>query len=146
MDIYVDNDFDYAAVLKALSMCEPDDALCCRGEAVFELAKKVMVKERYTDITVQLIDEDGFAVKQVVSRKRDELSVDDGFNDRQVAVIRALEKVLGHCRKEGIQLVGYSDELVALPASLSVEDVTTDYAIDVDTQGVYSGVESVLPN
>jgi len=81
-------------------------------------------------------------VRQITSRKRE--SVSEGrLTDKQIAVIKALEKVLSYCKAEGVQLIGYSDELVALPVGLDDEEIASAVAISLETQGVYRGVEAL---
>lgn len=145
MDITLENDASYATVVAAHKRCTAEDAVCCRSEALFALAKGALVREKITGVTLQLLDADGYAVRQVTSRRRDDQSASrDRLNDRQIAVIRALEKVLSYCRKEGIQLIGYSDELVALPAHIRPEEVASACALDIDTQGTYRGADALL--
>ncbi|MBY4677217.1 response regulator [Marinobacterium arenosum] len=148
MDIYLDDSADYEVIADAFRRCEAEDAVCCRSEALFTLAKQVMVKERLAGATLQLIDSDGYAIRQVTSRRREEQGAasSDQLNDRQLAVIKALEKVLGYCKKEGIQLIGYSDELVALPVGLKSNEISTAAALDIETHGVYRGAESLAGN
>lgn len=69
----------------------------------------------------------------------------DQLSGRQIAVIRALEKVLKHCRQEGIQLVGYSDELVAIPAHVPMEEISSAGALDVNCHDVYKGADAIAP-
>ncbi|GGO76652.1 hypothetical protein GCM10011348_04370 [Marinobacterium nitratireducens] len=145
MDIILDNDASYEQVVEALKRCGAEEAVCCRTEALFGLAKSALVREKIAGVTIQLLDADGYAIRQVTSRRRDEnASQGDALNDRQVAVVKALEKVLAYCRKEGVQLVGYSDELVALPAHVKPEDIATASARDIDTRGVYRGAEALM--
>lgn len=143
MDRLIAEPGSYEAIASALRKSEPGDMVCCTSEASFALAKVVMVKERLSGVTVQLLDQDGYAVKQVSSKKRSAESP-DSLSDRQIKVVRALEKVLMHCKKEGIQLIGYSDELVALPASTPPEAVSTAAAIDVCSFGVYQGADAFV--
>lgn len=145
MDITLDNDASYETVVNALKRCGVEDAVCCRTEALFSLAKGALVREKIAGVTIQLLDSDGYAIRQVTSRRRDDSpSRSDALNDRQIAVVKALEKVLAYCRKEGVQLVGYSDELVALPAHVKPEEIASASALDVDTRGVYRGAEALL--
>lgn len=141
MDIYIDDLADYQAVVEALDRCEDDDVLCCRVEAVFNLVRLAIQKTRRAGVTAQLIDTDGYVVRQLTSKKRSANRQVDQLNDKQIAVVRALEKVMGYCKAEGIQLIGYSDELVALPAGLGDADIASAAALAVEAQGVYRGVE-----
>ncbi len=104
-----------------------------------------MVKEKQAGVTVQLVDEQGFAIRQVTSKTPEEdRPTDCQLSTRQASVVRALEKVLMHCKKEGVQLVGYSDELVAMPAEVDPEDVSPAVALDVETFGVYRGADAII--
>lgn len=135
---------DQAAITRVLKACTQGDAVNCPSEQVFELAKQVLVKEKITGISIHLLDESGYVVRQVTGKRRDELDTTD-FSDRQLAVIKALEKVLRHCKKEGIRLVGYSDELVAYPACCKDLTQASVFALDIDTSGSYAGAESIAP-
>jgi len=143
MDIYVDDMADYQAVVEVLERCEPDDVICCRVEAVFSLVRLAIQKTRRSGVTAQLLDSDGYVVRQLTSKKR-AVAAGGQLTDKQIAVVRALEKVMGYCKAEGIQLVGYSDELVALPAGVSDQDVASALALSVECQGVYRGAEVLV--
>lgn len=143
MDRLITEPGSYESIADTLRASSPGDTVCCNSEASFTLAKVVMVKERLTGVTVQLLDQDGYAIKQVSSKKRGTESR-DALTDRQMKVVKALEKVLMHCKKEGIQLIGYSDELVALPASLPPESISTAAALDVCSFGVYHGADAFI--
>ncbi|MFN3880521.1 MAG: response regulator [Nitrincola lacisaponensis] len=121
----------------------PGEVFCCRDPALFETTKVALVAEKVADITVQLIDEGDYIVRQVSSRRRADQKKSEQLNDRQLAVVRALEKVLQHCRKEGVQLIGFSDELVAQPAHLDPAEGISPFALDLDTSDVYRGADSL---
>lgn len=143
MDITLSSEANEAEIIEALHKCGLDDAVCCQDERSFKLAKLLLVKEKLKNVTIQLLDSDGYAIRQVTSKPRKKNS--DQLNARQRAVIKALEKVLLHCKKEGVQLVGYSDELVALPGHISPEDVSSSGALDINCHGVYKGADAILP-
>lgn len=128
-------------IRSALRACVPGSAISCRTEQDFARAKILLVKEKITDVSIQLVDSDGYVIRQVTGKRRSEVG-DGEFNDRQLAVIKALEKVLMHCKQEGIKLVGYSDELVAYPARCTSLEQASVYALDVDTSDAYSGADS----
>ena len=145
MDIYLEKNATYEDVLEAIQEVDVNAAVCCTEEAIFTLAKEVLVKEKQAGVTVQLVDEQGFAVRQVTSKTPEEdRPTDCQLSTRQAAVVRALEKVLLHCKKEGVQLVGYSDELVAMPMQVDPEDVSPAVALDVETFGVYRGADAII--
>ncbi len=146
MDITLENNASYASIVAALKRCTAEDAVCCRTETLFNTVKRTIIQEKIPGVTLQLLDADGYAIRQVTSRRRSEQApTSDRLNDRQIAVIRALEKVLHHCRKEGIQLIGYSDELVALPVQIKSDALASACAMDVETSGTYRGAEAVTP-
>ncbi len=145
MDIYLDKGASYEEILEGIRECDAGGAVCCTDEAVFSLAKVVLIKEKQIGITLQLVDEQGYAIRQVTSKRpQDDQPTDSRLSTRQIAVIRALEKVLAHCQKEGIQLIGYSDELVAMPTVVKHEDVSPAVALDIDTHGVYRGADTLI--
>lgn len=134
---------DIETLRSALQSCQPGESVSCLTEQDFALAKILLVKEKITDISVQLIDEQGYIVRQVTSKRRpnEPAAAAAEFNDRQLAVIKALEKVLHHCQQQGVRLVGYSDELVAYPATLETFEQASVFALDIDTSGVYMGTD-----
>lgn len=145
MDIVLPIEAEAEVILNALQDCTAEDAVCCQDENSFKLAKVLLIKEKIKDVTVQLLDNDGYAIKQITSKPRDKSKSRDQLNTRQITVIKALEKVLLHCKKEGIQLIGYSDELVALPDHIPTEELSSAGALDVNTHGVYKGADAVIP-
>lgn len=142
MDITLSKCAEAAEILSALMRCSPEDAVCCVEEDTFKRAKILLLKEKLKDVTIQLLDADGYAIRQVSSKPKSDQ--EDQLNARQRAVIKALEKVLMHCKKEGVQLVGYSDELVAIPASVKLEESAYAGAMDVNCFGVYKGADAII--
>lgn len=135
----------YQSVADLLNQGAEGDIFGCLTEGSFDLAKVALVKEKLSGITVQLLDGDGYAVRQVTSKRREKsVARQESLSDRQVKVVKALEKVLMHCKREGIQLIGYSDELVALPASISEEEISAAGAVDIDCYGSYRGADAIF--
>lgn len=141
MEIYLPTETRVQDVTERMRACESGDIVSCSDEALFEVIKAVMVREKLTGLTIQLLDSDEYVLRTVTSKRRSEKQ-QDRFTDRQEAVIRALEKVLAHCEKEGIQLVGFSDELVAIPAHMDDGSGFSVAAVDIDTSGIYRGADS----
>ncbi|SIQ25074.1 hypothetical protein SAMN05421647_103169 [Marinobacterium stanieri] len=141
MEIYLPTETRVQDVTERMRACESGDIVSCSDEALFEVIKAVMVREKLTGLTIQLLDSDEYVLRTVTSKRRSEKQ-QDRFTDRQEAVIRALEKVLAHCEKEGIQLVGFSDELVAIPAHMDDGSGFSAAAVDIDTSGIYRGADS----
>lgn len=141
MEIYLPTETRVQDVTERMRACESGDIVSCSDEALFEVIKAVMVREKLTGLTIQLLDSDEYVLCTVTSKRRSEKQ-QDRFTDRQEAVIRALEKVLAHCEKEGIQLVGFSDELVAIPAHMDDGSGFSAAAVDIDTSGIYRGADS----
>ena len=144
MDIFLSANAEATDVIEAIRGCTPEDAVCCKDEETFKLAKTALVQEKRCDVTIQLLDSDGYAIRQITSKKRDESANQDTLNARQIKVVRALEKVLLHCKKEGIQLVGYSDELVALPSHIEQNELSSAGALDVNCHQVYRGADAIV--
>lgn len=141
MDIDLPVDADANAIKSALLRCSQGDAINCLSELVFNKAKILLVKEKITGVSIQLVDSQGYVTRQVTGKRRSD--IDGGeFNDRQLSVIKALEKVLKHCKQEGIRLVGYSDELVAYPAKCKDMSQASVFALDVDSSDAYIGADS----
>lgn len=143
METDLPTDANTDTIRTALQNHKEGDALHCYSEAVFAEAKALLVKEKITGISILLIDEQGYVVRQVTGKKRQDLTSGE-FSDRQLAVIKALEKVLRHCKQEGVRLIGYSDELVAYPAKFQDLEQASVYAMDIETSGVYAGADSIL--
>ena len=121
----------------------PGQVFCCRNPALFEATKAALIAEKVINVTVQLLDEGDYVVRQVSSRRRSDQQKSEHLNDRQLTVVRALEKVLQHCRKEGVQLIGFSDELVAQPAHIDPAEGISPFALDLNTSDVYRGADSL---
>ncbi|MET3998713.1 response regulator [Marinobacterium sp. MBR-109] len=143
MEFYLSSDTGVQEVTERLRACSPGDQVSCSDEALFEVAKAVLVREKLTGLTIQLLDAGDYVLRTVTSRRRHEVEKLDRFSDRQEAVLKALERVLSHCDKEGIRLIGFSDELVAVPAHLDNSACLSAEAVDVDTSGVYRGADSI---
>jgi len=143
MEFFLPSDTSVLEVSERLRACSPGDQISCSDEALFEVAKAVLVREKLAGLTLQLLDSDDYVLRTVTSRRRHEIQKQDRFSDRQEAVLRALEKVLAHCNKEGIRLIGFSDELVAVPAHLDNSASLSAEAVDIDTSGVYRGADSI---
>lgn len=137
------SDTSVQEVTERLRACSPGDQVSCSDEALFEVAKAVLVREKLAGLTVQLLDDSDYVLRSVTSRRRSEVEKLNRFNDRQEAVLRALERVLAHCEKEGIRLIGFSDDLVAVPAHLDSSACLSAEAVEVDTSGVYCGADSI---
>ncbi|GAB0151635.1 response regulator [Marinobacterium sp. BA1] len=143
MEFYLSSDIGVQEVTERLRACSPGDQVSCSDEALFEVAKAVLVREKLAGLTIQLLDAGDYVLRTVTSRRRHQVEKLDRFNDRQESVLKALERVLAHCDKEGIRLIGFSDELVAVPAHLDNSACLTAEAVDVDTSGVYRGADSI---
>lgn len=145
MDIILEDQSADSDIVTALKKCSDDDAICCKSEDTFKRAKTLLLQEKLKNVTIQLLDEDGYAIRQVTSKPKEQGNRDQ-LSGRQVAVIKALEKVLRHCKKEGIQLVGYSDELVALPSHIPIEEISSAGALDINCYDVYKGADAIMPD
>ncbi|SEA40583.1 response regulator [Marinobacterium iners] len=143
MEFYLSSDIGVQEVTERLRACSPGDQVSCSDEALFEVAKAVLVREKLAGLTIQLLDAGDYVLRTVTSRRRHQVEKLDRFSDRQESVLKALERVLAHCDKEGIRLIGFSDELVAVPAHLDNSACLSAEAVDVDTSGVYRGADSI---
>ncbi len=141
MEFYLKPDTRVNDVKEQLKACSYGDVVSCTDAGLFEVAKAVLVREKLPGLTIQLLDDSNYVLRSVTSRKRDNSGQSDRFSDRQEAVLKALEKVLAHCEKEGIRLVGFSDDLVAIPAHLDDGSELSAEAVELDTSGVYRGAE-----
>jgi hypothetical protein len=130
---------EYEDIKEVLVNSLPDDVVNCYSLEVFNDAKKVLIQEKLTEKTVQLLDDEDYVLQQVTSKKREEVNNKVEFSDRQLTVIKALEKVLEHCQREGIKLIGYSDELVAYPANCNDIEEASEYCLEINTSETYKG-------
>ncbi|WP_409526471.1 response regulator [Nitrincola sp. MINF-07-Sa-05] len=143
MERYIADELTISEIRDIVRESAQGDVLCCYQERIFESGKAALVAEKAVGITLQLLDSDQYVIRQASSRKRSEQSGDKQFTDRQLTVIKALEKVLKHCKKEGVQLIGFSDELVAQPTGLDPLELMSAYALEVDTSDAYKGADSL---
>ncbi len=143
MEQYIPDGSSVQVIREMIREAAPGEVFCCRDQALFETTKVALIAEKAVDITIQLLDEGNYVVKQVSSKRRNNQKKSEHLNDRQLAVVKALEKVLLHCRKEGVQLIGFSDELVAQPAHLDPAEGISPFALDLDTSDVYRGADSL---
>ncbi len=141
MEFYLEPDTKVKDIMERLKACSYGDVINCSDLGIFEAAKSILVREKLPGLTIQLLDNAHYVQRSVTSRKRRSTDQTDRFNDRQEAVLKALEKVLAHCEKEGIRLIGFSDDLVAVPAHLDDGSGLSAEAVDLDTSGVYRGAE-----
>lgn len=142
MEYHIDIKDETDEISELFRQVKSGDTLYCKRDSQFEICKKLLVRFKLADVTICLLDQDDYIVHQTSSRKREKVSGPQ-LNDRQMAVIAALERVLQHCKKEGIALIGYSDELVAMPECLAGTDISSAYALDVDSSGVYRGADGI---
>lgn len=143
MEFYLPSDSTVQDVTERLCTSSPGDLISVSDESLFEVTKAVLVREKLSGLTIQLLDDSDYVLRTVTSKRRRDVQKLDRFNDRQEAVLKALERVLVHCEKEGIRLIGFSDELVAVPAHLDNSSCLSAEALDVDTSGVYRGADSI---
>ena len=126
-------------IKEVLLNCESLDVVNCYSLEIFNEAKAVLISEKLIGKTVQLLDEDDYVLQQVTSKKREDADGEVEFSDRQLAVIKALEKVFDHCKKEGIKVIGYSDELVAYPANCNDQEQASEFCLEINTSQTYKG-------
>ncbi|WP_168926773.1 response regulator [Nitrincola schmidtii] len=143
MEQFIPEGSSVQVIRELIREASPGEVFCCREAALFEITKVALIAEKAADITIQLLDEGNYVIRQVSSKRRIDQKKSEHLNDRQLAVVRALEKVLQHCRKEGVQLIGFSDELVAQPAHLDPAEGISPFALDLDTSDVYRGADSL---
>ena len=129
----------YEEIKAVLISTVPEDVVNCFSLEVFNEAKKVLIDEKLTEKTLQLLDDEDYVLQQVTSKKRQEVDQEVEFSDRQLTVIKALEKVFEHCEREGIKLIGYSDELVALPANCQNIEEASAFCLEINTNQTYKG-------
>lgn len=152
MLIHVKLGADSEKLAQIINNANEGDTLNVQSNEQFEHLKSLIIDQKRVGLRIALIDEDGFIVKQIATQKRIKNSQSDttqpskqtstAFSARQLAVISALERVMKHLEQEGVSLVGYSDELVAVPTNAKASHAS-DVSIDIDTSGTYSGSSKV---
>ena len=141
MLIHVKPSADTDKLKKIVTNSNPGDNINVSSLQQFEQLKGLIIDARAIDLKLSLIDDDGYVLKQISTKRRDiqsSAAKSPGFTARQMSVISALERVMTLLDKEGINLIGYSDELVATIADDSSLQ-TGELAIDIDTKGIYKG-------
>lgn len=141
MLIHVKPDADTEKLIKIIINSNPGDSINVSILPQFEQLKNLIIEAKALDLKLSLIDEDGYVLKQISTKRRNvekQAVQSEGFTARQMSVISALERVMTLLDKEGISLIGYSDELVATIANDSLMQ-TGELSIDIDTQGIYKG-------
>lgn len=155
MDSFIYATDAYAAISAKLKAGSKLDQVTCDSEQVFALAKSILVKEKIGGVTVTLVDPKGTPIRQVTSKRRAEPATEkpaveptspEQLTERQLVVVSALEKVLMHCKREGLQLIGYSDALVVLPSNVADEEVSSANAYEIDTGDCYRGADEIQPD
>jgi len=142
MEYQIDIDSEQDEIVALVNSAVSGDTICCRREAQFDICKSALVQAKLAGVTICLLDQDDYVIRQTSSKKRSQVQ-GPRLTDRQLVVIKALERVLAHCKKEGVALIGYSDELVALPAGVAPGDLASAYAVEVDASGSYRGAEGI---
>lgn len=142
MEYQIDINSEKDEIVTLIKSAVSGDTICCKRESQFEICKSALVEAKLAGVTICLLDQDDYVIRQTSSKKRNQVK-GPRLTDRQLVVIKALEKVLGHCKKEGISLIGYSDELVALPESIVLSDLASAYAVSVDSSGCYRGADGI---
>ena len=141
MLIHVKPNADSDKLKKIVTNSNPGDNINVSNLQQFEQLKGLIIDAKAIDLTLSLIDDDGYVLKQISTKRRikeKQSAQSSSFTARQMSVISALERVMTLLDKEGISLIGYSDELVATISDDSSLQ-TSELAIDVDTKGIYKG-------
>ena len=141
MLIHVKPNADTEKLNKIIANSNSGDSINVSSLAQFEQLKELIIECKAIDLKLSLIDEDGYVLKQISTKRRNiekQASQSKEFTARQMSVISALERVITLLDKEGISLIGYSDELVATITNDSSLQ-TGELSIDIDTKGIYKG-------
>lgn len=141
MLIHVKPNADTEKLKKIVVNSNPGDCINVSGLQQFDQLKGLIIDAKAIDLKLSLIDDDGYVLKQISTKRRDtqlQATQSSGFTARQMSVISALERVMTLLEKENIRLIGYSDELVAT-ISNDTSLQTGELAIEIDTKGIYKG-------
>ena len=141
MLIHVKPNADTEKLKQIVVNSNPGDCINVSGLQQFDQLKGLISDAKAIDLKLSLIDDDGYVLKQISTKRRDtqlQATQSSGFTARQMSVISALERVMTLLEKENIRLIGYSDELVAT-ISNDTSLQTGELAIEIDTKGIYKG-------
>ncbi len=132
-------------VIRKVNESESGSTFSCSSERMFSLLKIALVKSQRSDLSIQLLDNSGKLLKQVVSRRKEaEEQESDELSLPQVKAVRALEEAFRQCQAMKLTVIGFSDGLVAVPEKLGVNlaVLSSTSAMDVDSSDVYKGFEA----
>lgn len=138
MGLHLDHDVSDQQLIELLSHLAAGRTLCCHSEEQYRRLQGYISQHDYIGVQVQLLDDANNVINQCGSSVQ---CFEDGLTARQITVLKALERVLSHCRKEGVQLIGYSDELVAVPAGCDRNTVVSSTALPIETFNTYLSIE-----
>lgn len=132
-------------IIQLVRSAESGDCLLCHQERQYALVKIALIKLQRPDLNVELYAEDGRLIKQLAAKvKADKRPEAMGLSHEQVRAVKQLEKAFQECHANRLNVIGFSDGLVAVPieAGISLDALSSSEALDVDTMDVYKGYEA----
>lgn len=132
-------------IVQLVRTAEPDDCLICHQERQYALVKIAFVKLQRPDLNAELYSEEGRLLKQLTAKvKKDGEVREPGLTHDQVRAVKQLELAFQECYSHRLNVIGFSDGLVAVPveAGVSMAALSSSDALDVDTMNVYKGYEA----
>lgn len=131
-------------IVQLVRSAKSDDCLLCHHERQYSLIKIALVKLQRPDLNAELYGEDGRLLKQLSAKPKDSNKVQEGLSREQIKAVKQLEMAFQECYGARLNVIGFSDGLVAVPieAGVSLAAITSSDALDVDTMDVYKGYEA----
>lgn len=130
-------------IVQLVRSAKPDDCLLCHHERQYSLIKIALVKLQRPDLNAELYGEDGRLLKQLAAKSKDS-GTQEGLSRDQIKAVKQLEMAFQECYSSRLNIIGFSDGLVAVPieAGVSLASITSSDALDVDSMDVYKGYEA----
>lgn len=131
-------------IVQLVRSANADDCLLCHQERQYSLIKIALVKLQRPDLNVELYAQDGRLLKQLSAKTKAGEAVEEGLSRDQIKAIKQLEQAFQECFANRLNVIGFSDGLVAVPieAGVSLAALSSSDAMDVDTMDVYKGYEA----
>ncbi len=156
MEIIISEKLNASEIIVLIKEAKPGSIIVCQSERMFSLTKIVVVKLKKTELSIHLIDDEGYVTRKVVAQRKqssraapgssvapEETKPKDRLSAPQMSAVRLLEDALRRCAQQKLLLVGFSDGLVAVPEHLGsgADILSSTIAHEVDAHDVYRGFD-----
>ncbi len=156
MEIIISEKTNASEIIALIKEAKPGSIIVCHSERMFSLTKIVVLKLKKSELSIHLIDEEGYVIRKVMARRKlsdspvpavpiapEEAKPKDRLSATQMSAVRLLEDALRQCAQQKLLLVGFSDGLVAVPEHLGagVDILSSTTAHEVEAHDVYRGFD-----